>query len=153
MNPAVVNLINLPAEPNFISDIQVRVLNSLMDIQRINKVLANQRQYGDKALSAMNYMTTLHKEIWRELGSGGPVVIESYRRGLQKAYFANLVTIATARDADSQETDAASLIKAEIHFLRQEITRAIPRTTDPLTLIHLKDLDSRINDLLNHKNG
>jgi len=153
MNPSVVNLVNLPAEPNIISDVQVRVLNSLMDIQRINKVLANQRQFGDKALSAMNYMTTLHKDIWRELGSGGPVVVESYRRGLQKAYFANLVTIATARDADSQETDAASLIKAEIHFLRQEITRAIPRTTDPLTLIHLKDLDSRINDLLNHKNG
>jgi len=59
--------------------------------------------------------------------------------------------MAASRDEISQETDAGSLIKADIYLLKQDIDRAIPRTSDQMTLIHLKDLQFRIKDLIEHK--
>ncbi|HEY4289247.1 MAG TPA: zinc-dependent metalloprotease [Puia sp.] len=150
-NPSVINRVTLPSEPNFVEDVQVRVLNSLLDIKRINKLLADQKQFGTETLSPAVYLTILHHDIWRELKAGGPVVVDGYRRNLQKSYLASLAVLAVSRDEASQETDASSLIKADIDLLKQDIDRAIPRTADQMTLIHLKDLQYRIKDLIDHK--
>ena len=42
----VLDKVTEPAQPDFIEDLQVKVLNSLLDIARINKLLANLRQFG-----------------------------------------------------------------------------------------------------------
>ncbi|HTI93282.1 MAG TPA: zinc-dependent metalloprotease [Puia sp.] len=151
MEPSVINRISLPVEPNFVEDVQVRVLNSLLDAGRINKLLAEQKQFGAEALSPVTYLTILHHDIWRELKAGGPVLVDGYRRNLQKSYLTSLTVLVAAHDEVSQETDAGSLIKAEIYLLKQDIDQAIPRTSDQMTLIHLKDLQYRIKDLMDHK--
>jgi Met-zincin len=151
LEPAVINRVALPVAPNFVEDVQVRVLNSLLDIAKINSLLASQKQFGEQALSPVVYLNILHQDIWRELKAGGPVVVDSYRRNLQKSYLASLTAVAASHDEASQETDASSLVKADIYLLKQDIDLAIPRTSDPMTLIHLKDLQYRIKDLMDHK--
>ena len=147
MNRAILDKVNLPDEPNFIEDTQVKVLNSLMDIARINKLLAEEHQFGNKAYPVDEYIATLHKAIWRELKKPGPIKMDSYRRNLQKSYFQNLVAIVTKKDEANTETDASSIIKADIYLLQTEVKQAIARVEDPLTLYHLKDIESRLKEL------
>jgi len=56
-----------------------------------------------------------------------------------------------AKDAASTETDASSLLKADVIQLEREIKLAIKRTKDPLTLYHLKDLEHRIKGAITSK--
>ena len=153
MNKDVLNRTFLPAEPNFIEDTQVKVLNSLMDIDRINKLLGENKQFGEKAMRADEYIKLIHHYIWRELTASGPVKIDSYRRNLQKSYFQNLFVIVSGKDEANAETDAGSLIRADLVLLKQQIHQALPRAEDPLTLYHLKDLESRIRQVMHAKDN
>jgi hypothetical protein len=151
MNRTVLDKVSLPAEPNFIEDTQVKVLNSLMDVGRINNLLEDEKQFGAQAYPATEYVSAVHAMIWKDLKTAGPIKIDSYRRNLQKSYFQDLVTILSGKDEASSETDASSIIKADLYFLQNEIKQAEPRAADALTIYHLKDLESRIKDLINPK--
>nr|WP_295868134.1 hypothetical protein [uncultured Chitinophaga sp.] len=72
---------------------------------------------------------------------------------MQKAYFANLMAILLAKTPEMSETDASSIMKADILLLEQEIKTAIPNTSDVMSRIHLEDMQNRISNLLNAKNA
>jgi hypothetical protein len=152
LDPLVVDKVSLPSSPSVVEDLQVKVLNSLLDIARINNLLEYEKRFGTRALPAAVYFEILHHDIWRELKTAGPVVVDPYRRGLQKAYFGCLFAIVSDRSEDSEESDASSLAKADLYMIRQEITAALPRITDVQTLIHLRDIENRIKQLSDHKN-
>jgi hypothetical protein len=57
----------------------------------------------------------------------------------------------TSKDAPNNETDASSLIKADLALLQGEIKQAMPHVQDAMTLYHLKDLQSRIKNAMNPK--
>jgi ribosomal protein S18 acetylase RimI-like enzyme len=147
MNKQVLSRTSLPAEPNFIEDTQVKVLNSLMDVGKINQLLGEYKQFGNKSLPADDYIKTIHRYIWRELSAKGLVKIDSYRRNLQKSYFQNLLVIVSGKDEANAETDAGSMVRADLAVLKKEIRQALPRVDDPLTLYHLQDLENRIQQL------
>ena len=151
LNTNVINKTRLPSQPNFVEDTQVKVLNSLMDVGRINQLLESSKQFGATAYPAEQYVSDVHKMIWRELKAGGAVKIDSYHRNLQKSYLQNILVIVSAKDEANAETDASSLIRADLILLQGEINRAIPRVEDAMTMYHLKDLQSRIKDLTNPK--
>ncbi|HEY0175446.1 MAG TPA: zinc-dependent metalloprotease [Pedobacter sp.] len=151
MNKAVLDKISLPAGPNFIEDTQIKVLNSLLDLDRISKMLAATNQFGAKAYPANEYIAAIHKSIWHELASAGAIKMDSYRRNLQKAYFGAELTILSSREPANTETDTFSIIKADIIALQQEINRALPRAHDQLTFYHLKDMQHRIKEVTNPK--
>jgi hypothetical protein len=153
LNKDVINRAALPSEPNFIEDTQVKVLNSLMDVARINELLSENKQFGFNTLHAEEYLKTIHHDIWKELAGDGPVKIDGYRRNLQKSYFQNIFVIVSGKDEASAETDAGSLIRADLFLLKQQIHQAIPRVEDPLTLYHLKDLESRIQQMMHAKDS
>jgi hypothetical protein len=149
LNKNVLDQTRLPAQPNFVEDTQVKVLNSLMEIGRINQLLEATKQFGSKSYPAEQYVSDVHKIIWKELKAAGPVKIDSYRRNLQKSYLQNILVIVSAKDEANAETDAGSLIRADLLLLQGEIKQAIPRVEDAMTLYHLKDLESRIKELIN----
>jgi hypothetical protein len=62
-----------------------------------------------------------------------------------------LTAILSSKEPANNETDASSILKADIFILQSEIKKALTRATDPMTQIHLKDLQSRIQMLLNPK--
>jgi hypothetical protein len=153
LNQNVLNKVNMPTGPNFVEDIQVRVLNSLLDMGRINKLIANTAQFGEQSYPVDEYLATIHKGIWQELKGDGLVKIGSYRRNLQKSYWGAVLEMLSARDPASTETDASSLLKADVLLLQIEVKRAIPRVQDPLTLYHLKDIEYRIKNAMDNKKG
>jgi hypothetical protein len=162
LNPTVLNKVNNPGAPimaeaksadisNFVEDTQVKVLNSLLEVARINKLLENQKQFGAAAYAADEFIITVHRGIWKELKSSGAVKIDSYRRNLQKSYLGAMLDILASKEAANTETDASSIVKADMFLLQIEIKQAIPRAHDALTLYHLKDLESRIKNAMNPK--
>jgi len=135
-----------PAEPNFVEDLQVRVLNSLLDIGKIDQILAGERQFGAEAYQIQDYFSAIHKGIWSELQTGK--TIDPYRRNLQKSYVASLQNILLSTKADQTESDAFSLIRADILQLQSEINADLPRVSDQMTRYHLQDLQVRIKKTL-----
>lgn len=148
MNKAVVDKVNVPDDPDFISDTQVRVLNSLLDLGRITKMQALMNQFGTKAYPLDEYIATIHKGIWKELKGSGSVKVDGYRRNLQKAYFGAVLAILASKEPANTESDGFSILKADLYVLQKEIKAAIVRVHDPLTLYHLKDIEGRITELM-----
>jgi hypothetical protein len=146
LDERVTRFASQPAQPNFVEDLQVRVLNSLLDIGKINQILANARQFPAQAYHIEDYFSALHKGIWSELKTGHP--IDPYRRNLQKSYIASIQNILLSTKADQTETDAFSLIRADILLLQSEIAADLPRVTDAMTRYHLQDLQVRIRKTL-----
>ncbi len=77
------------------------------------------------------------------------IILDSYRRNLQKSYLGAELTILSAKDPDQMENDIFSIVKADIGLLQRQIDSAITKAGDDLTLFHLKDLQNRIKNLLN----
>jgi len=152
LDTAVLYNVNRLDTPNFVQDAQVRMLNSLLDVKRINQLLNLQQQFGPRAYPAEKYLTTLHLGIWKELGAGN-VKIDSYRRNLQKAYLGSLLDVMISKDPEVTETDASSMMKADMYTLQKEIAAALPKTTDLMTKAHLMDLQHRIKSAMSEHKG
>ncbi len=144
-------LAETPVVSNFVEDVQARMVNSLLDIQRMNRILDLMQLYGNKAYPLDKYLGTIHQAVWKELGQGGPVVIDRYRRNLQKNYLGAIMVILVNRDPGATETDASSIVRVEALNLQREITQALTHTTDMLTKAHLLDLQYRIKNATNPK--
>lgn len=163
LDSAVLNKVNAPvpksplaAAPvvlNFVEDVQARMINSLLDVDRQNRMLDLMQLYGNKAYPLDRYLTTIHKSVWKELGKGGSVVIDRYRRNLQKNYTGAMMAILLAKDPKSTETDVASMVRVDMMNLKREIEQALPRTTDMLTKAHLLDLQYRIKSATSVKDS
>lgn len=162
MNETIIDNISVPQTGNtitheelsagdFIEDTQSKVLNSLLDVKRLNKIEENENQFGSKVFPLSEYLATIHNGIWGELETSTMVKVDVHRRNLQKCYFGAMLAIMVAKDAPSTENDISSLVKADIVRLKSEIQSAIPRTKDTLTLYHLKDMLSRIKNALTSK--
>lgn len=147
MDKNVVNRLNLPEGPNFIEDIQARMVNSLLDIAFLNKLHATNMQFGKEALTLDEYMEYLHKAIWADLSGAGPLKSDAYQRNLQKAYFGSLMEIVLSKDPSQTENDATSIAKANLVKISGQIQRALPRVTDSMTKAHLQDLLDRFKTL------
>jgi len=163
LNPEVMNKVNAPlskvplteapAVENFVEDVQTRMINSLLDIERLNRLIDLMQLYGNKAYPLDKYIATIHQSIWKELNGGGAVVVDRYRRNLQKNYLGAMVSILLDKTPSSTETDASSLVRADIMYLQREIDGALSRTTDMLTKAHLQDLKYRIKSATSIKSN
>jgi hypothetical protein len=148
LNQQVLN--KIVGRTDFVNDIQTRVLNSLFDIDRLDKIRANYERFGNKSISLEAYITTIHHNVWGSLKGTGSIKEDSYRRNLQKTYLGAALEVLSITD-QSTENDAGSIIRADLSILQGEIRKAIARTSDPATLYHLKDIQLRIKNALNTK--
>jgi hypothetical protein len=136
-------------QPDFVEDLQVKVLNSLLSIEKINKLLANIRMYNAQGFKVDEYINDIHKIIWKELASGKE--IEPYRRNLQKSYVGAIADIMTSNKQEVTETDAHSIVRADMLRLQKEVHAAIPKESDNLSKYHLQDIENQIKNVLEAK--
>jgi len=146
LNPAITSKASEAVHPDFVEDLQVKVLNKLMDINKINLLLGNQRAFNNEAYPLDEYITALHHSIWSELPTGK--AIDPYRRNLQKSYVANLQQILLSSTPGNIETDAFSVLRADILRLQKEVNYALPKVTDRMTRYHLQDIQVRVRKTL-----
>jgi hypothetical protein len=143
----VTSLVSEPKQPDFVEDLQTQAINKLLDIKKIDELMANQNQFPGKSYPLDEYVSAIHKAIWKELKTTSPKM-DSYRRNLQKAYIGSVQNILLSTNADQTETDAFSLLRADILQLQKEITLALPRVKDKMNRYHLEDMLARIKKTL-----
>jgi len=149
LNRAVADKAAEPESPDFVQDLQIKMVNSLLDTKQMNLLLGNALRFGpDKSLGIDEYIGTIHEGIWNELEGGGPLKIDAYRRNLQKSYIANLSDLMFSANPEEIETDVYSVARADLGILKRQVARALPKAADALTRYHLEDITARIRKAL-----
>lgn len=146
LDKKVTEKVKAPTQPDFVEDLQVKTLNTLLDSKKMDQLLANMRQFGTQAYPLDAYIRTIHQGIWKELATGK--AMDPYRRSLQKAYVGCLQKILTSPKDAETETDVASLLRADLLQLQREIAAGLPKLSQPLDRYHLQDVQTRIKRIL-----
>ena len=127
---------------------QERVLNSLLNNTRFDRLVEQEAIDGAAAYRPVDFMADVRRGIWSEL-EGGPVRIDVYRRRLQNSYIELLATKLNGRPAVTD--DYRALIKAELRDLSAAIAKASARAADRQTRAHLADARDEIAKALDPK--
>ncbi len=132
---------------------QVRTLNNVLDFGRMARMIENETMNGKEAYGLPEMMDDLRGGIFSELNSGKK--IDTYRRNLQRAYIDRLEYLMTeeqkgsnATDVDVSQSDIRAVVRNELTTLQNLTARAANRTGDSMSRMHLKDLNERIDRIL-----
>ena len=145
-----------------ITSAQGRVLTNLLDDGRMNRLLEQEAVNPDGAYPLAAMLDDVRRGIWAEVYAARPNA-DAYRRELQGDFLAQIdrklnppPTTATQAPPQFQfgpppeplADDAKSHLRGELVTLRADIVRAIPRTTDRPTKLHLQGAVHRIDTIL-----
>lgn len=140
---------------------QVRFLNRLMDMGRMQRLIEAEAFKGKSAYGLMDMCKELRQGLWSELRKGSAIDIG--RRNLQRAYIERMEYILNEEqpnipaqfrafvartNVDVSQSDIRPVVKAELRTLHEDITKAVKKTSDEMTKIHLEDCLERIEKAL-----
>ena len=149
-----------------ITNAQGRVLTSLLNDGRLNRLIENEALATNKGdtYSLASMLTDLKRGVWSEL-SQASVSIDPYRRTLQNLFLSQVnaklnppaITVTPAPQGPGATPpaplleDARSQLRGELVTLRAEIRRAVARASDRETRLHLEAADHEIGEILDPK--
>jgi hypothetical protein len=148
LKPDVLRRIEPAGALDRIRTAQLRVLNSLLSGARFSRLVEHEAIDGRTAYSPAEFLEDLRHGIWRELETG-PVRIDPYRRNLQRGYIDLMDEKLNGRTPVID--DQRPFVRGELQSLNQMIARALPRTTDRTTRLHLEDVRNEIAKALDPK--
>jgi hypothetical protein len=146
--PDILNRIQPTGVVDQVVNLQRSLLASLLDEGRIKRLEDQQAMQSGQSYTVLQLVTDLQSGIWSELGQPHPV-IDVYRRDLQRSYI-ELLRPQLIGDAVST-TDLRPDALGALIDLAHTIDRALPKTTDRETWLHLRDCRSRIDRILHPK--
>ena len=135
--------------PNTVASVlasQRRILNSLFNASRVERLIDSEARNGSEAYSLEEMMADVRTGIWSELGSRR-VQINSYRRNLQRAYLELLNDRLNGENAVTN--DLRPLIRGELQELDSTLRNARANAVDRMTRLHIDDARNRIAKILN----
>jgi len=146
-----------------IRGIQVRTLNNILSLGRMQRMVENETLNGSNAYNLINMMTDLRKGIWSELSSGKN--IDTYRRNLQRAHVERLAELMVSKDVKVtrkssyvkttavtvKESDILPIVRGELNRIKRDAQRASASTSSTVKRYHLQDIAKRIDVILNPK--
>jgi hypothetical protein len=134
-----------------------------MSSARFNRLVEQEALDSAIAYTPADFLADVRKGIWKELDST-QVVIDPYRRNLQRAYLDQVNTKVNNNPAPvpaglppelagllASSGDERPFYRAELRRLSAAITAAISKTSDRETLAHLEDSNNQIEKILNPK--
>jgi len=146
---------------NRVRNAQDRVLNSLLSSARFARVIEQNALDGTSSYQASEFLADVRKGVWGELDQPS-VVIDAYRRNLQRAYLdiANNKLNAAPQAAPQglppgfaalfvTSGDEKGFYRAELRTLQAEIGKAMAHTADRATRVHLEAVLDQISKILN----
>ncbi|WP_296623480.1 zinc-dependent metalloprotease [Marivirga sp.] len=134
-----------------VKSLQVRALSSLLDEDRILRMVENESLNGSDAYTVLDMLEDIRTGIFSELYKGQAV--DAYRRNLQRAFVelaSNQITELEAeekRNSDVIISDVIPLMRAELVQLNTDIKSRRYRTSDKMSRIHWNDLLARIDKI------
>jgi hypothetical protein len=127
---------------------QMRVLNSLMNNNRVARLVEQEAIDGANAYHPADFFADVRRGVWREL-DGRQVRIDAYRRNLQRGYINLMADKLNGRQPVTDDTRA--FIRGELRALTAAIALSLPRATDRATQLHLQDARDQIAKALDPK--
>ena len=143
--------------------LQERTLKNLLSLGKMARLVENEVLNGSSAFKLTDLIKTVRNSIWKELSSR--TKIDAYRRNLQRAHIDRLTYLMSAESqkkrrggsyvkstaVNTSQSDIRAVIRAELNTLKTLVNRRIRRTSDSMTIIHLKDVKQRIEAILDPK--
>ena len=138
--PDVVSRLTADGTAQRVLGVQTAVLHSLLSPSRIAR-LAELEQTETNHYAPAKLFADLRTGLFRELAPGGPVVIDLYRRNLQRTYVDLLADQVRNPVASS---DLPALARHELSALRTRLESFRGSGGNPVVEAHLRDLVARI---------
>lgn len=146
---------------NRINAAQARVLTTLLNNGRLNRLLEQEAIASAAAYPLASMLDDLRRGIWAEIYTGSPDA-DAFRRELQSDLLSQIDTklnppaptpgpstqVFFGTPPQPLSDDAKSHLRGTLSTLRTDIQRAIPRTSDRPTRLHLEGAVHRINEIL-----
>lgn len=151
-----------------INNAQARVLTTLFDDGRMNRLLEQEGVARDKddVYTLATMLDDVRRGVWEELASARPV-IDVFRRELQNDYLSLINRKLNPPPTPTQppggggafgqqqqqplSEDAKSHLRGQLVSLKAEVERAVPRAGDRPTELHLQGSVYRIGQILDPK--
>jgi hypothetical protein len=121
---------------------QQRVLGSLLNSARLSRLVEQEALDGAVAYRPLDFLADVRKGVWSEIYAEGPAQVDAYRRNLQRAYVETLAD--RVNGAQATPSDARAFFRGELKALDADLQRALTRTTDRATGLHIEDVRSQI---------
>lgn len=136
---------------------QVRVLNSLLQQARLERLIEFEAIDGAAAYSVADLMSDLRDGVWGELDDSS-VAVNTYRRNVQRAYLATVDDRLNPSEEALNRTnnpapapwssDIRAVMRADLQSLDSAIEGALGRAGNDMTRIHLRDMRAEIARIL-----
>lgn len=169
IRPEIAARIEASGMINRINGAQMRVMNSLFNDGRLNRLLEGEALARNKSdvYTLAEMLDDTRRGVWSEVYSPRP--IDAYRRELQNDYLTMIgnklnpprpTTPAAggggggrggANAAPALSDDAKSELRGTLVQLRTDIERALPNTSDRASRLHLEGAIHRIGEILDPK--
>jgi len=129
-----------------IQTLQGRQLQSVMNSSRFLRMIEDEAFRGNDAYTVSELLIDVRNGVWSELSTGA--AIDVYRRNLQRTYVNHINNLMDSSDDSVHGSDIKALLRDELQSLKQQVDRGLNRSSDRLTVIHLRDIQSRIDQIL-----
>lgn len=145
-----------------IRQVQTGVLKNVLEPDRMHRLIEAEVRLGESAYTLGELLLDLRKAVFGELEK--TETLDTFRRNLQRAYLERLdflmkprakpAVAATRRSGavsnvlNVSQSDVQPLIRGELEVLKKEIAQVMSRAKDSTTVLHLRDLLVRIDEIL-----
>ena len=141
---------------------QVSVLNSLVDPQRIARLIEYENRFDGDVYTTFDMMDDVRAAIWTELRNNSSISV--YRRNLQRAYVDRMDYLMSGdlpsvsgqfrqflgwSISDIGQTDIRPIVREQLEQLMADVQRSKNQVSDRATRVHLNDIERRIDHILN----
>jgi hypothetical protein len=128
---------------------QQGLLSQLLSAARFNRLTEQEAIDGEKSYRTVDLLADVRKGVWGELNGTSAVKIDAYRRNLQRSYLDLLGDKLNGRAAVTD--DQRPFVRGELRALNADVAKAMVRTTDRATRMHLEDVRDQIAKILDPK--
>jgi hypothetical protein len=164
LDASILNKFANPVSNERVQSIQVSILKSLLDKNRLYRITTSQTRFGASSYALNDMMDDLRKGLFSDVSKA-----DIYRRNLQKTFVSQLDELVNpsasasaasaasamirlgAPSADVENTDVVSEAKAQLKKLSASLQTAKATATDANAVNHINDLQDRIKQALDPK--
>ncbi|MDH5381970.1 MAG: zinc-dependent metalloprotease, partial [Cyclobacteriaceae bacterium] len=115
-------------------------LSRILNESRLKRMVENEALNSNQAYKLSELYRDLRNGLWGELSRG--TTVDPFRRNIQRAHIDLLGELLKS------ESDVGAISRAELKAIQRMAISGGSRSSDPMTKMHLEDLQVRIGQLL-----
>jgi hypothetical protein len=147
-DPQIVNKITPEGTVDTVTAEARSMVALLLSEPRLRRMQDSEAQSGPTAYTVRRLVSDVSDSIWSDLNAPMPR-IDLMRRNIQRGYLKTIDSKINSSTPSS--TDFKVLEEENLHLVAKKIDAALPKTTDPMTVMHLTECRKDIEKILSNK--